>query len=157
MPMARTITKIIRVTPVVETNAYANSDQIGVLTAIPDAVSDSGGAGILTACSAIDASDVSPAFDVLLFSGAPTVASADNATLNIVDAQMAANFIGRIVFPAAGFIDLGVNRVSTLTNLGLIVKAGAGSTSLYFLCIARAAITFAAADALTLVFSIIQD
>ena len=116
------------------TATYAAGDQVGTLFTLANAGRISGGAGIITAATLIDASDVIGAFDVAIFDSSVTLAS-DNAAFAISDAD-ALKLIG--VIQLAGALDLGNNRIGQATNLA-IPYVCSGSTDLYAALITRSA------------------
>lgn len=130
------------------TTAYTTGDQVGTQFTITDAGRVSGGGGIVTAVTLIDASDVIGAFDVALFTTSVTLAS-DNAAFSISDSD-ALNLVALVQL--AGAIDLGGNRIAQATNLA-IPYVCSGSANLYAALITRSnnAVFAAGATSLQLV------
>jgi hypothetical protein len=84
--------KIIRVTPTLDTSAYAQGDVLFVATEIPNAVLEKGGCSKLVGAYMFDKSDQSS--DVLFtFTEGNTALGTINATANISDADLLANNI----------------------------------------------------------------
>jgi hypothetical protein len=111
----RTLGNIINVTPVISTGIYASGDQVGGIQTISGASND--GIGILEGITIVDLSDQSAALNILFFDELPTVASSDNAALNIADAEMSGKCIGMLTIDATDYVDTSANSVATLRNL----------------------------------------
>ena len=77
----------VTVTPTIDTTIYASGDQLGSLMTFPGLLGP-GKSGQLVYASVYDKALQSAALSLLLFSSQPTIASSDNAALNISDAEM---------------------------------------------------------------------
>jgi hypothetical protein len=120
---------VITVTPTCDVNAYASGDLIFDSTAIAAAVRKVGGTAILQSVTLIDKDDQGVAL-TLIFANAAT----DFGTLNAApdpDDDEAATVIGHVPIAATDYVDLGGAKVACIRNLGLLVQAGAATTSLY--------------------------
>lgn len=148
---------LVSVVPTVDTNIYAIGDQVGPAVEIPNAVDDSGGTGTIRTVTVIDAAKQKSALDLLLFNSAPTIASSDNAALDISDSEMVAKCIGRLKVVAGDYTDLANNSVGLIRSLGHLVKAANGSRSLWVVVQSRGIPLYTAATDLTLKFGIVQD
>jgi hypothetical protein len=146
--------KIISVTPTLDTNAYATGDHLGTLMTLSNAVERSLGSAILHGLTIIDKAEQKSAVDVLFFNSAPTIASADNAALDITDAEMAAKFIGLISVASADYKDIDGSSVATLRGLDLLLQsaklsgqiANNDAKNLYAILCSRGSPTYAATD-----------
>ena len=145
-------TTMITVTPTLDTNIYADGDILFNPVAIPAAVRVAGGTAILQDVVVYDLSDQGIAFDILIMTAATSLGTINSAP-NIAD-DNATDIIAR--FSSIDFYDMGAFRVGTLSNLAKVVKAVAGTTSLYAAGISRGAGTYAAAG-LKLTFGLLQD
>lgn len=79
--------KKVSVTPTIDTAIYANNDQLGSLMQFPGLLGP-GRSGQIVFTSILDKSSQSAAITIFLFSSQPTIASTDNAALNISDTEM---------------------------------------------------------------------
>jgi hypothetical protein len=123
--------RVISVAPTIDTAIYAAGDQLGGLMTLSNATMEDGGNAILRNLIIIDKDKEKAVIDVLFFSADPTVASSDNAALNISDANMATYFLGKVSVAAADYTDLSASSVASVTSTGLILQAAAGSRSVY--------------------------
>jgi hypothetical protein len=149
--------KICTITPTLDTSVYASGDRMGSVEKLAEAVRFSSGGGKIVSIAIVDVLKAKPVFDLLIFSASPTVASADNAALDITDAEMVAKFQGFVSIASGDWSDLSGSSVVSLKNLNLRVQAGAGSKDLYALCFSKGTPTFSAATALTIKVNIEQD
>lgn len=165
---------VIDVVPTLDTNAYATGDRLGSIHTITNAfrklhrsmdpitatASDfQGQAGkvILHSITIIDQAKQSQPIDILFFSSSPTVASADNAAIDISDAEMDAKCIGVVSFDST-YVALAANSCAAKTNLGLVLKqsTSAANNNLYAVCVIRGSATYAASS-LRFKYGFLQD
>lgn len=152
--------KIISVTPTVDTAIYASGDHLGTLMTLTGAVDASLIGAVLQSITVTDKASQSSALDILLFNYTPTIASADNAALNISDSEMATKCIGVVNIPSASYKALSANSVVTVSGINLVCqpsKAGVegaytNQTSLYALICSRGTPTYTSTSDLTLKF-----
>jgi hypothetical protein len=131
-----------------EAAAYHDGDDLGAVFEIANAVADSGGEAILESVTIVDAAKQSSALALLLFDSSPTVSSAENAALDIADAIIAANCLAVISIPAASYFALNASSVVHV-DVSTVVKAAAGSTSLYGQLLCKGAPTYVSTTDLT--------
>lgn len=149
--MAKSGIRTITATPTVDTSAYASGDRCGSLMTLTDVVSSDGDGVVLESVFIISKVVISSAaFYVLLFDAAPTIASADNAAIDISDAEMAAKCIGWV--PVTTTKALASGCVLENVNVQRILDCKAGSRSLYALLVVEAAPTFGSTTDLTVRF-----
>jgi hypothetical protein len=120
---------VITVTPTLDTNAYAAGDLLFDSTAVAAAVRANAYTAILESITIIDKADQGAAF-TLLFANAET----DFGTLNAApdpDDTEAATVIGWAPVAATDYVDLGGAKVACIRNIGLLLKAGAATTTIY--------------------------
>lgn len=120
---------VVTVTPTVDTSAYANGDLLFDATEVANAVRSNGSTAILQSVTIIDKADQKTAFALLIAN-----AATDFGTLNSApdpDDTEAATVIGWVPVVAADYVDLGGASVACICNIGLLLKAGAATTSLY--------------------------
>lgn len=169
------IDDVIDVVPTLDTNAYASGDRLGSIQTIssafrkiqrttldpitPTSSDFQGQAGkvVLQSIVVIDQAKQSQPIDILFFSSSPTVASADNAAIDISDAEMDAKCIGVVSFDAT-YVALAANSIAAKTNLGLVLKqsTSAANNHIYAVCVIRGAATFAASS-LRFKYGFLQD
>lgn len=128
-------------TPTNATSGYVATDYIGADLVIANAARVSGGSGRVTGANLISKTVVANAYELWLFENDPTIASADNAPVDITDA----NLVTAQPFAVIDF--LVANNKATASNqftLGTVAAAPAFSlpfvsvaTSLYGALIAR--------------------
>lgn len=126
---------VITVTPTCDTNIYASGDLIFDSTEIALAVRANGGIATLESIVIVDKDDQGAAL-IFVFANALT----DFGTLNAApdsDDTEAATVIGHVAIATGNYTDLGGAKVACLMgkDLGLVMKAGAATTSLYVACI----------------------
>ncbi len=138
--------------------AYSSGDVIGAVTALPEAVLDFNGTGVLQSLVMTDATNTKAAIDVVFFRSAPANSiGADNAAYALNDADLPL-VLGRFSVATGDWVSSGSNNAeATERGIGLIVKSGAGSKSVYYALIARSAITLAAVTDLRIAVGILQD
>tara|TARA_Y100001973_G_C5192824_1_gene332126 strand:- start:371 stop:871 length:501 start_codon:yes stop_codon:yes gene_type:complete len=158
---------IIRVTPTLDTSAYAGQDVLFNPTAIPEAVRTNGGCSRLLAMYVIDYSDTQSVDLRFFFSEGSTDFGTINETANISDANLKANKVHAVAFSdftaanTGGHID---NLVMTQclsflgsdeppTSIGML-QAASGSSSVFVTGMVADGTPTYAADSLELIFHI---
>lgn len=131
------------------TTTYAAGDQVGALMTLSNAAAVSGGSGVITGVTLIDASDVLGAVDLVIYDSSVTLGS-DNAAVSISDAD-ALKIVA--VVQLTGAYDIGENRVSQAQNLAVPYVCN-GSADLYASIIARSSISPFAAGATSLTLNV---
>jgi hypothetical protein len=142
----------VSVTPTVDTSAYASGDRLGSLMTLT-AVNPNGDTApaLLSSIVILDMAAQRAAMDILFFHTSPTIASADNAAIDISDAN-AAYLVGHVSVVAGDYTNLTANAVATVKNLNLHLKVNSSGT-LYALIVSRGSPTYAAASDLKLTFT----
>lgn len=149
--------RVVTFSPAITPAAYAAGDQVGVAVELPNALDASGDTGTILSCVVLDKNAQAKGLSVLLFNSQPTVASADNAAVNITDAEMAAKYLGRIVVEDADYSTTAASADATKIGIGLLVQAAAGTNSLWALVQMKSAATYASATDLVIKLGIVQD
>lgn len=124
---------VVTVTPTLDTNAYADGDLLFDSTEIANAVRVNGGTCILQNVTILDKSDQGVAM-TLLFANAET----DFGTLNAApdpDDTESGTVLCWMPVEDTDYLDLGANKVACIGNLGLLMQAGAATTSIYIAAI----------------------
>jgi hypothetical protein len=114
--------KIVSATPTLDTSAYASGDRVGTVMQFTNAMDDSSGTGTVVSITVLDKAAQSVALSLLLFNDLPTVASADNAALDISDAEMA-KCIGVIPIATGDYVSTASNSIATVRNVNLLIGA----------------------------------
>lgn len=127
-----TLSTLVKTTPVLDTSAYASGDVLVETTEIANAVSEAGGTAELQSLVVVDQDDTASGFAMDVWILASNVAmGTKNSAPSISDAN-ALEILGFVSIAAADFKDLGGVKVASINNIGIICKAAAGSTSLFF-------------------------
>lgn len=136
---------LLEATPTLDTNAYATGDRMGSVLELVAAFRE-GRPGTIRSITVLDKDNTTGvAFDILFFQNSPTIASADNAAIDITDANLdLANYLGHINIPAANYIATASNSIATVREVNLPFVAAEGSRSIYALCVSRGAVTHTA-------------
>ena len=141
---------VIRVTPTLSTDAYAQGDVLFVATEIPNAVLGNGGASKLTAMYILNQNTTDVDID-FIFSENSAVFGTINATADIADSTLEAANVTGFLHLDAGEIGAGTSQIdtaemkrvgvsdaggdSTLLTSPILIQAAAGSTSVYVVAI----------------------
>tara|TARA_R100000458_G_C8235041_1_gene215637 strand:+ start:97 stop:624 length:528 start_codon:yes stop_codon:yes gene_type:complete len=133
---------LISVTPQVQnSDTDANGDLIFDSSEILNAVAVNGGSSILQSVSVFHKGDQNVVFDLLFFQtkkdlGAPGAALTWGGSSETTNAE-AAVLLGHVSI--SDWCDLVDVQIATKTNIGLTLKAGSGTTSIYCAAVARGA------------------
>lgn len=152
-------------TPTIDTAIYASGDRIGTVMTFTEASMVPERGGKIMGVVVYDAAVQKSVLNLWLFHQSPTVASADNAALDISDANLVlASPIGFIPIAAADYVDTASNAVAFhyLTDPGLPYVAGpsvggGGPGVIYGLLESGGTPTYGAANALTITLLIEQN
>ncbi len=120
---------VVTITPTVAAEAHSAGDLLFDSTAIANAVRANGGTAIVQSITITDLGDQKAAM-TLVFSDAET----DFGTLGGVpdpDDTEILGVLGTVDVAATDYVDFGANSVATIKNIGMLVKAGAATTSIY--------------------------
>ena len=160
---------IIRVTPTLSTDAYAEGDVLFAATEIPNAVSNRGGTSFLVGMTVVDYGDVADSDIFYTFAEKNTDLGTVNATADISDADFKASKpTGFLVQDAdqattGAYIDnarmhtifAGAGTSDGAPGVFMMLKADGGSTSVYISGILKSGTTPTyAADGIELIFHI---
>jgi len=130
----------ITITCSLDTGAYADGDVLFATQEIAGAVRNNGDACILQSVHVVDIDDQKVEMDLIFFN-ANTSLGTENSAPDIDDTEVLTT-LG--VVNVADYVDLGANSIATVTGIGLELKAGAATTSLYVAGITRGAPTYSA-------------
>tara|TARA_Y100001938_G_scaffold45848_1_gene63659 strand:- start:2942 stop:3472 length:531 start_codon:yes stop_codon:yes gene_type:complete len=169
--VVRSSKKIVRVTPTLSTDAYAQRDVFFTATEIPNAVIGKGGCSRLANMFILDQSDIADTDLIFVFSEGNTALGTLNATADISDANLEGLGIIGMAFYNGSESDTEIAidnariaqcvmgppnaETSYPFNGGMFLQAASDSTSVYVQAILRSATTPTyAADDLDLIFHI---
>ena len=120
---------VVTVTPTCDTSAYASGDLIFDSTEVAAAVRANGGHCVLHSVVVHDKADQGVAMTLVLLN-----ANTDMGTLNSApdpDDTEAGTIIGWIPVATSDYFDVGASDVACIRNIGLGLKAGAATTSIW--------------------------
>jgi hypothetical protein len=142
------------VTVVMSMNAAANhaNDVLADTQEIASAVRVNGGSGVLHSIVVQDDDDLGGAMDVVILS-ANTSIGTENSAVSMADND---DVLGTVEIASGDFVDMINSQHATKTNLGIVVEAAGGSTSLYAAVVMRDAGTVTASG-LSVRFGFLQD
>lgn len=142
--------KVITVTPTLEASPdYSSGDRMGSLMTLTGAC-QSGRASRLVSVTLVDGSAVGEAVSILFFKSTPTIASADNAALDMTDAN-AALCVGHVSIATTDYVATSSNKIACLRDLNLVMPSGEGG-DLFALIRAGATINIGSASDYVLTF-----
>ena len=144
----------ITITCTLSTDVYASGDTLFETQEIAGAVRVNGDTCILQSIHVIDIDDQGIEMDLLFFN-ANTSLGTENAAPDIDDTEVLTT-LGKVNIVAGDYIDLGANRIATVTGIGLVLEAGAATTSLYVAGITRGTPTHSATG-LTIKFGFLRN
>jgi len=148
------IFKTIEVTPVVSaSSAYQANDQVGGIQTLANATQINR-AALLTSISVLDKAKQKKALTLFFFDRLPTVASADNDALSIIDAEML-KCRGHVVIAETDYQDVAASSVACVKNLQLVLESGSLG-SLYVVVMTTGAPTYAAVGDLVFTYAFEQ-
>lgn len=150
--------KVVTVNPVVDTGIYVALEIIGGILTITDAMSATGGSGILQSIVLTDDDNEKAAFDILLFNASPSGGTYADQGAFVHAAGDLPKLIGRIQVLASDWLTVvaGSLAVATIRNIALPVSAATGSTNLYALVILTGTPTYTATSDLTIKFGFLR-
>lgn len=143
-----------RVTVSPSAGAYADHDQVGTLITLTDVFRAASKKAEVISVSVVDSTTQAAALTLHFFRESPTVASADNEALNVSDAQLAANWCGKVEIPAANYQSVTTATVASVSDVGLMVDGD--GLDLYCLLESAGTPTYGASASLTLIIGLLR-
>ncbi len=130
---------------------YQTGDVIGGTNTISNAVLDNESSSVLDSLVVLDAANQKSAIDLVFFDAAPVASyGADNSTYALNDSDLS-KLIGRITVGGSDYVSSSTtNAEATLRNLGLVLQAAVGKTTLYCVVVCRGAPTYGSATDLSI-------
>lgn len=127
-----------------DTVAYASGDVLADTQELTGVMRVNGGTALLQSLVITDADDQGQGMDIVFLKSNVSIGT-ENAAVSITDAN-AKEILGIVSVGASDFIDLGGVRVAhVVIPASILLKAGAGSTSVYVAAISRGTGTYTAA------------
>jgi hypothetical protein len=148
--------KTVTVTPTLDTSIYASGDRMGSVMTLSGVAMEDGGSVTLDGISIVDTDKQDAAFDVWLFNASPTLISADNAAISLLDSEMTSKAVGWQVLAASDYKDAASSSIAYKGNLNAPLKVKSGTKNLYALLVSRGTPTYNA-SALSLTFHFRQN
>ena len=138
---------------VLSTDAYADTDVLTITAEVENAVRVIDGTGVIQTVCVQDDDDQAGAFDIVFFDANTSMGAAANATLAIADGD---TILGIVNVAAADYDDMINSQHATYVNVGIVIKAASGTSSIYMGCVSRDAKTYSASG-ITIRLGILQD
>lgn len=153
---------LVSVTPTISTSIYASGDQVGGIQTLAGVFRniENGFAGAMLKSIVItDADNQKKAMDILFFDALPTVASSDNAAIDITAAQLASACIGGVSIAATDYITVkaATNAIAEVNLEKTMKSAVTGASSIYAVIIIRDTPTYAATTSLKFKYLFAHD
>lgn len=136
--------------PTITAAAYADGDQMGALFKLEGILPGPSGGIELQTVTLVDQGKQKRGLEVLLFSKAITLTSADNAASDISDADFINGFVGRISFASSDYVETANN--ADMTKVMDFLIRGQGSNHLWASIVCKDAAGCDYASATDLVF-----
>ena len=147
--------KIVGFVGVTTTGAYADGDQIGAAVELANMMDTKGDTGAILSVSVIDSAKQKSALELLFFDASPTIASSDNAELDIVFAQFTGKYLGSVLIAASDYEDVKSVSIATVRQQGILLK-GNKSASIWVVLKSKGTPTYTA-SALYFRVGVLQD
>jgi hypothetical protein len=150
-------TTTIKDTTAVSTSpAYSDGDCVGALRTLANAVTTSGGTGILESVTILDRANQKAGVEIYLFDANPTGATiTDNAAFVFSTDDL--KVIGRVSVAAGDYVTHNSKATATIKGIGLALKLNA-TTSMYAAVVLNGSTpTYAATTDVQITFGILQD
>jgi hypothetical protein len=145
-------------------DVLSESASAGTAWEFTEAVQRPGGTGtIVRAVALLETNALTPGITLFLYSATPTSVLNDNVANTAVLHADAANYLGRITFPAmtdfgAGDSEAVADNTVASSNMPFTFVAGASTTSIFGIAVTRDGITGeAATEELIIKLTIVQD
>lgn len=145
---------VLDLTLTLDTNIYADGDLMVDATALAGAVRVAAGTSRLVSVVVLDEDDQGAAFD-LIFLNAATSLGTVNSAVALTDA-MGRTLLGRVVVASGDYYDFGGCRAAFKSDLNMLLKAAAASTTLYVAAVSRGTGTYTAAG-IRIKVGLVQD
>jgi len=147
-------TDVIDVTLSLNTNIYASGDVLAATQEVASAMRVAAGKALLHSIVLNDKDDQGVELDLVFLQTNVSIGT-ENSAASVSDAD-ADKILGLVNVASSDWEDLGGCRIATKTSVGLVLEAGAGSTSIYIAAITRGTPTHTASG-ITLKLGLLRD
>lgn len=147
--------KLIRVIPTITAAAYTTGMRLGSLMTLTRAAPDAGYGLVVYSLMVADKDKQNAAIDLVFYNVAPTITSADHATMNITDANLHGNVCGG--GQITSYMDMSGNSYGFGNIIGSVAQATSDVVDIYCQAIIRASATYTTTTALEFTFGLLQS
>lgn len=144
----------IKVALSLDTNAYVTGDVLADTQEVAGAMRVPMGTGVWQSLVVLDKDDNGIALDIVLLRSDVSIGT-ENVAVSVTDAD-ADEILGTVEVAATDYVDLINSQLATKPNLGIVVSALAGETSLWVAAIIRGAGTYTV-NGITLLLGFLRD
>ncbi len=145
---------VAEITLTLDTSIYASGDVLADTQEVASAIRVNAGTGVIHSLIILDKDDQGQAMDVVFLKTNVSLGS-ENSPVSITDAN-ADEILGIVEVAAGDYVDLVNSQLVTVTDVGVVVVADTGATSLWVGVISRGTGTYTASG-ITLKIGILQD
>ena len=146
---------VISVTLTPDTSIMADNDVIAGTQEVPDFFRVAGGVALLHSIVLLDEADQAQDVDII-FMNADGSVGAENAAYAPSDA-IAAQIIGSVLISTTDYSDANTSQTATKSNVGLMLKAGPNTTSVWIAAVCRSGTPTYTASSLKLKLGVFED
>ena len=125
---------VVTITPTMAAEAHSAGDLLFDSTEVAGAVRANGSTAIVESITVVDKGDQKAEIN-LIFANAATDFGALGGVPDPDDTE-ALTVLGIVNVATTDYVDLGANSVATVKNIGMLIKAGAATTSVYIAAMA---------------------
>lgn len=151
-----TNSRVITLTPAIQTSAYATGDLIGGKQLLANASRGFTGSGVISHIAVTDKDAINAEFDLVFFSSDPSASTfTENGSLSINDNDLIKR-ICTINISSSSYTSYPTNSSSDSLNNNCVFKT-LGSTNAYLAVIIRSSATYLSTSSLTFRIGILQD
>jgi|TARA_R100000482_G_C5112417_1_gene141246 hypothetical protein len=121
-----------------DSETHSDNDAISLAIEIPNAVASAGGSAIIQSITLfnLDNSIESPAMELVFIEDNTDFAGDEGDALNVTDTNLL-KALGSVTISNYSTFTPSTNEMASKQNIGMVVKAPAGSTSIYVMAINR--------------------
>ena len=149
---ARTHATVVDLVLTLDTSVYASGDVLADTQELTNAFDWKGGSGVIHSILVQDDDDQAGALDIIILDTNTSIGT-ENSAVTMADND---DILGSVEVAATDYVDMANNQHACMTNLGIVVEAVDGVTSLYVAAVSRGTGTYTASG-ITLRFGILQD
>lgn len=155
VPVVGAQSAVLDVTLTLDTSAYASGDLIAETQEVANAVTFTGGTAVLQSLTITDEDDQGVALYVVFLKTNVTMGS-ENSAPSISDAN-SREILGWVPVATTDYLDVGGAKIACVKNLGLVLQAATGATSVYVAVVNSTGTPTYTASGLKLKIGVLQD